>query len=609
MSQDSLIKKRSEVAVKDCWNVEVLYSDLAAWEQDFALWGRPGQEPRYPELDPSHFNLHSIADVKKILDLQTQIERRLDLLGTYAHLRHDEDVAADPAKKAYMLASGAGHAFREETSWIEPALLQLPQEFLEKLLEAKELEEYHISLKRIVRLKPHTLPASEEQILALAGRALQTSPRAFRSLNDADMRFPSCKDSKGKLHELTHGTYGLYLKNTDRELRKEAFIHLHETFGLYENTLCELIEGNVQRAFFYAKARKYSSSLEAALYPSEINTSVYSSLIQTAREGLSSLHEYLELRKKKLNYSDLHLYDLFVPLVEEVEIKMSYEEAVQVILESVEILGSEYVSILRKGLLEDRWVDRYENKKKRSGAYSSGCYDSMPYILMNYQGTLQDVMTLTHEAGHSMHSYLSRKHQPYQDSSYSIFVAEVASTFHEELLFQTLMKKAKSKQEKAYLINQKIDAIRSTFFRQVLFAEFELTIHEWVQKGVPLTPALLKEKYLELNKVYYGDVLDLDPCAAFEWSRIPHFYSNFYVYQYATGISAATALSSLVLQGAKEAKEKYLEFLSSGSSLGPLAVLKRAGIDMTTSFPVQSLLEYFQKLKNELKEYLEGGAE
>jgi oligoendopeptidase F len=605
MTLDSLIKKRSEVAAKDCWNVEAIYPSLADWEKDFELWGRPGQQPRFPELSCSHFNLHCIEDVKKIFDLQTQIERQLDLLGTYAHLRHDEDVAAEPAKKATMLASGAAHAFREETAWIEPALLQLPQELLEEFLKSKELQEYHVSLKRIVRLKPHTLSASEEQILALAGRALSTSPRVFRALNDADLRFPACKDSQGNMHELTHGTYSVYLKSKDRELRKEAFIHLHETFGLYENTLCELMEGNVQRALFSTKVRKYSSSLEAALYPYEIDTSVYLSLIQSTREGLSSLHEYLQLRKNKLKYTDLHLYDLFVPLVEEVNIKMTYEEAVEMILESVQILGNEYVSILRKGLLEDRWVDRYENKKKRSGAYSSGCYDSMPYILMNYQGTLQDVMTLTHEAGHSMHSYLSRKHQRYQDSSYSIFVAEVASTFHEELLFQALMKKAQSRQEKAYLMNQKIDAIRSTFFRQVLFAEFELTLHEWAQKGMPLTPALVREKYLELNKIYYGEVLDLDPSAAFEWSRIPHFYSNFYVYQYATGISAATALASLVLRGDHADREKYLEFLSSGSSLDPIAVLKRAGVDMTTAQPVKALLEYFQKLQSELKVYLE----
>ncbi|MBM3199116.1 MAG: oligoendopeptidase F family protein, partial [Chlamydiae bacterium] len=465
-------KERKEVGEKDCWNVEAMYVDWSTWERDFQKWGRPSQAVHWPELSSEQFSLMQVQDVKKVLDISVQIDRALTFLYTYAHLRHDEDVSEETAKKAYSSALGAFYSFREETSWIEPALLQLPQEVLNDFLLSDELQEYRILLRKMIRLKVHTLSASEEKLLALVGKALETSSRAFSVFNNADLKFLPCKDAQGKEHELTHSTYFLYLRSRDRNLRKEAFMHLHEAFGQYENTLAELMEGQVQKVVFQAKARKYSSCLESALYPNEVDPLVYTSLIQSARNGLPILHRYLAFRKKRLGYSELHLYDLNAPLVEEVEMQMPYEEAVQVILDSVAILGEEYVSILRKGLKEDRWVDRYENKRKRSGAYSSGCYDSMPYILMNYKGILQDVMTLTHEAGHSMHSYYSRMHQSYQDSSYSIFVAEVASTFHEELLFRTLVQRAKTKQEKAYLIHQKIDGIRATFFRQVLFAEF-----------------------------------------------------------------------------------------------------------------------------------------
>ena len=604
MQCDSVIKERSEMPIKDCWNIGALYRDVEQWENDFRVWGRPDAVLRYPELTASSFDLTNIQDVKKMLDLYMQIDRRLGLIYTYAHLKHDEDAAEEISKKSYMQALRSLYAFQEEVSWIEPAFLQLPQNVLNELFNAEELKEYRVYLKKIIRLKPHTRNAEEEKLIALSGRALQTSRKAFRAFNDADLKFPACKDEKGDLHELTHGTYSLYMKANDRTLRKEAFTHLHETFGLYENTLCELLEGQVQSALFQAKVRKYDSCLEAALYPYEIDTSVYFSLIQAAKQGLPSLHEYLEYRKKCMGYSELHLYDLQVPIVKEIDMKMTYDEAVEAIVESVAILGKEYQAILKKGLVEDRWVDRYENKRKRSGAYSSGCYDSMPYILMNYHGTLQDAMTLTHESGHSMHSYFSRKHQPYQDSSYSIFVAEVASTFHEELLFQALLQKTKSREEKAYLINQKMEGIRNTFFRQVMFAEFELAIHEWVEKGVPLTPQLLKEKYLHLCKEYFGSGVEIDPAVVWEWARIPHFYSSFYVYQYATGISAACTLAKQVLKGDKDACNRYLEFISSGSSSDPLTVLKKAGVDMTTKTPVDSLLHYFKDLEEQFKELL-----
>ncbi len=605
MELNQTVSERSETELKNTWNTESLYQNIVEWKNNFDVWARLDQSPHYPELAASSFDLTNLKDVKKVLDLFMEIDRKLSLVYTYAHLRHDEDVAEDEPKKAYMLSVRALHSFREETSWIEPAFLNLPREVLDQILKSEDLKEYRVYLNKILRLKPHTLDAEKERLIALSERAMETSRRAFRAFNDADLKFPDCKDEKGNLHELTHGTYSIYIKGMDRALRKDAFTQLHNTFGLYENTLCELINGQVQQSLFHSKIRNYSSCLEAALFPYQIDLSVYSSLIETAKKGLPSLHDYLKFRKKQLGYPDLHLYDLQVSMIDEVDIKMSYEEAVEVILESVAVLGKEYQSILKKGLLEDRWVDRYENKRKRSGAYSSGCYDSMPYILMNYHGNLSDVMTLAHEAGHSMHSYFSHKNQPYQDSSYSIFVAEVASTFHEELLFQTLIRKAKNSDEKAYLINQKVDGIRATFFRQTMFAEFELALHELAEKGIPLTPALLKDEYLKLNKEYFGDAVEVDAPIAWEWSRIPHFYSSFYVYQYATGISAACSLAREVLKGDEGSVQRYLDFISAGSSLDPLEVLKKAGVDMRTSKPVQSLIDYFEELSKELKGLLE----
>ena len=333
---------------------------------------------------------------------------------------------------------------------------------------------------------------------------------------------------------------------------------------------------------------------------------MYFSLIKAVKGKISYLHEYMDLRKELLGYKTLHPYDLSVSLVDDVDIKLSYEEAAEEIVGSVALLGKDYQETIRKGLLDNRWVDRYENKKKRSGAYSSGCYTSMPYILMNYQGTFQDAKTLAHEAGHSMHTYYSGKNQTYQDHHYPIFLAEVASTFHEELLFQHFYQKAKGTAEKAYLVNQKIEGIRSTLFRQVLFAEFELKIHEWVEGGVPLTPKLLQDYYIGLVKEYSGESVELDAGVEHEWSRIPHFYYNFYVYQYATGISAAHVLAKRVLAKEPLAKEKMIEFLSSGGSKSPMETLQRAGVDMTTPLAVESMLDSFQEQVSTLRELLKG---
>lgn len=598
-------KDRTEVSIEDQWDLISMYGSIQEWEKEFNTWGRPNQTPHYPEIQSFKGTLNKGPEnLKNLFVLCFQIERYLGKLYTYAHLKHDEDLAQDLHKKMHSQISSIYYDFKEETSWIEPEILQLPSETLNKYLNSPVLAEYRVYLERVIRLKPHILSSEKEELLALAGKPLQVSVRAFSALNNADLKFPSVENSKGEKLELTHGKYSLYLRSADRKLREESFKKLHQTFADYENTICELIQGHVQTHVFGKKARNYSSCLEAALFPNEIDPAVYHALINKVREKLPSLHRYMGLRKKALGFQEMHLYDLYVPLVQEVQMTFDFDTAQDHVIESVAPLGKQYQKELEKGLKSDRWVDRYENLRKRSGAYSSGCYDSNPYILMNYQGTLQDLKTLGHEAGHSMHSLLSKMNQPYQYSSYTIFLAEVASTFNEELLLSHLMSLNLSKQEKAFLINQQIEDIRLTFFRQTMFAEFELKIHELAENNVPLTPGLLKEVYRKLNIDYFGPDVVVDAEIDSEWSRIPHFYSDFYVYQYATGISAAFALFEKVMEEGEGARDRYLKFLSSGSSLPPIELLKQAGVDMSKPEPVEAAIRHFDRLVDELFQLL-----
>jgi len=483
---------------------------------------------------------------------------------------------------------------------MEPEILALPQSILDSYLTAPSLEKFRFHLEKLVRLKDHTLSEEQEALLALAQRALELPYKAFSSLNNADLKFGTVKDSQGQELELTHGSFQLYLRSRDRSLRENTFKSMHQKYADYENTLCELINGQVQTHVFESKARHYQSCLEAALKPKNIDLNVYHSLIAAVRSEIDALHDYCLLRRKLLGVDTLHFYDLHVPLTSELDIKMSYNEAEKAVIDSVAPLGEEYQRRLHEGLKVKRWVDRYENKNKRSGAYSSGCYDSFPYILMNYKGILGDVFTLAHEAGHSMHSYLSHENQPYHYSSYPIFVAEVASTFNEELLMTHLKKEAKSREEKIFLVNQQIETIRTTLFRQTLFAEFELLIHELVEKNIPLTPTLLKEEYGKLNSFYFGDSVHMDEEIENEWSRIPHFYYNFYVYQYSTGISASIALADKVLKGGNTEREHYLNFLKGGCSQYPIDLLKMAGVDMRSPEPVKAAITKFRSLVKEL---------
>lgn len=600
------MKMRNEVPVEDRWNVEALYPDQKTWEQSLKKFvEHPQQTPRWPTLYALKGTFAQGPEkLREALDQMMHIERTLSKLYTYAHLRHDEDIADPLSKTNYEQILNLAHALAQETAWFQPELLALPESQLQAYLTSPLLEEYRFYLEKMIRMQKHTLSPDNEQLLALAGQALQTSYKAFNALNDADFKFGSVLDSQNQPKPLSHATYALYIRDQDRVLRERAFKHYHQQYLSYENSLGELLSGQVQTHLFNARARHFSSCLEAALYPKNIETSVYHALIQAVHERLDVLHRYMRLRKRILQLKELHLYDIYVPLTSAVDIRFSYPEAEALVIESVKPLGQEYQTYLRKGLQEQRWVDRYENQNKRSGAYSSGCYDSMPYILMNYKDLLRDVFTLTHEAGHSMHSLYSRKTQPYQYSDYPIFLAEVASTFNEDLLSRLLIARCQNPHEKVFLLNQKIEDIRGTLFRQTMFAEFELLIHQQAEQGIPLTPQHLKQEYRRLNELYFGPDTIIDAEIDIEWARIPHFYYNFYVFQYATGISAALALAEKVVQGNEQDRDAYLDFLKGGSSQYPIEMLKMAGIDMTSPAPVKAAIQTFDRLLTELEELL-----
>jgi oligoendopeptidase F len=597
-----MAKLREETLVEDRWNVEALYPNFEAWEADYNAICGEGKKPRWPAALAYKGRLKEGAKtLKAALDLTMELDRKLSKLYTYAHLRHDEEIANDQHKTANARITAILHEFNTEFSWFDPELLALPDALLADYLKAPELKDYHFHLEKVVRMKPHTLPADQEALLALAGRPLDSFYKTFNAISDADFRFGTVLDGKGQERELTHGTYGLYIRDQDRVIRENAFRKMHKNYQAYENTLAELIAGQVNKDLFYARARGYKSCLESALYPKNIDTAVYYALIKAVNEKIDVLHRYVKLRKELLGVDKLHLYDMYVPLIDKMDITLTYLEAEEIVIESVAPLGADYQNLLKKGLKSDRWVDRFENKNKRSGAYSSGCYDSMPYILMNYKKLLKDVFTLAHEAGHSMHSLLTHQSQPYQYGNYPIFLAEVASTFNEELLMQVLLGRAKSKEEKIYLINEKIEDIRGTLFRQTMFAEFELLIHENAERNIPLTPSLLNDLYRQLNAKYFGPLVTIDSEAEAEWARIPHFYYNFYVFQYATGISAALALSEKVLHGGSKEREDYLSFLKAGSSDYPIDILAKAGVDMRSPAPVKSAIDKFESLVQQLE--------
>lgn len=578
------------------WNLTSLYSSDDAWSQEFNEFKTKSKDA-LEALKTIDFE----KELDKVLNYYFTLERLVSKIYTYAHLKYDEDLKNNTYKEMYGKALFLMNDFQKNFCFLEPRILEIDESVFNALLDSKALKDYKFHLERIYRQKPHTLDKDKEELLALSGPALAGPSKAFSAFNNADLNFADIEDGEGEKKPLSHGLYLSYLRKEDRTLRQNAFEEVHNSYLNHENLLCELLSSQVNKHIFTAKARSYPNSLEAALFANNIDPKVYRNLISSVNEKISSLHDYISLRKKWLDVESLHPYDLNCPMIEDCKLEVEFSEGVDMVIESVAPLGKEYQEILRKGLKEERWVDAFETKGKRSGAYSSGCYDSSPYILMNYQNTLNDLFTLAHEAGHSMHSYLSREKQSYQYSQYSIFLAEIASTFNELLLLKFLRKKYQDNKElQLYLLLHEINFLRGTLFRQTQFAEFELLIHETLEKNTPLTPQFLKESYQALNEKYYGKDLESGSHIAIEWARIPHFYYNFYVYQYATGISTAYYFTEQVEKD-PNAVSTYLEFLSLGGSEYPLDILKRCGADLVNGQVIHSALMRFKSLVGQLE--------
>ncbi|MBA2872127.1 oligoendopeptidase F [Anoxybacillus calidus] len=603
MAENKAVKSlpsRSEIPVEDTWRLEDIFPTDEAWEQEF-------QEVKkmIPNILNYQGKLGESADVLyDALQYQDELSMRLGKLYTYAHMRYDQDTTNsfyqglnDRASNLYSEAASA-------MSFIVPEILSIDENKLKTFLEEKEeLRLYEHALDEINRQRPHVLSAKEEALLAQAAEVMASSSNTFGMLNNADLTFPTIIDENGDEVEVTHGRYIRFLESEDRRVRHDAFKAVYETYGKYKNTFASTLNGAIKKDNFFARVRNYKSAREAALSSNNIPESVYDNLVDTIHKNLHLLHRYVRLRKKVLGVDELHMYDLYTPLVQNVNMKVTYEEAKEYLLKGLAPLGEDYLNVIKEGF-ENRWVDVHENKGKRSGAYSSGSYGTNPYILMNWQDNINNLFTLAHEFGHSVHSYYTRKTQPYVYGNYSIFVAEVASTCNEALLNDYLLKTIDDEKKRLYLLNHYLEGFRGTVFRQTMFAEFEHTIHLRAQEGEALTADLLTSIYYDLNKKYFGDDIVIDEEIGLEWARIPHFYYNYYVYQYATGFSAATALSKQILEEGEPAVKRYIEFLKAGSSDYPIEVLKKAGVDMTTAKPIEEACKVFAQKLEEMEQLL-----
>ncbi|MDV2685071.1 oligoendopeptidase F [Alkalihalophilus lindianensis] len=593
--------KREEVPEQAKWNLEAIFNTDDEWESEFQA-----VKALYPEITSYKGKLGESAEsLFKALQKQDELNERLNKLYTYAHMRNDEDTATSFYQGLHDRAMGLAAQVSQAVSYMTPELLSLDEKLIMRFVDEHEgLKKYEQLLEELSKERPHVLTEAEEAILAQASEALQSSSQTFGMLNNADLTFPTIKDEDGEDVEITHGRFISLLESSDRSVRENAFKAVYRTYGQYKNTFAQTLSGQVKRDLFYANVRKYRSSREAALSQNHIPEVVYDQLVDTVNKHLHLLHRYVKLRKKVLGVEELHMYDLYTPLVADSKMKVTYEEAKDLVINGVAPLGEDYVNILTEGFSK-RWVDVEETIGKRSGAYSSGAYGTMPYILMNWQDNVDNLFTLAHEFGHSLHSYYTRKHQPFVYGDYTIFVAEVASTLNESLLNDYLVKTTTEKKQKLYLLNHFLEGFRGTVFRQTMFAEFEQQIHELSAKGEALTPELLTNTYYELNKKYFGEDMIVDEEIGLEWARIPHFYYNFYVYQYATGYSAAAALSKQILDEGEPAVERYLNFLKAGSSNYPIDVLKEAGVDMTSAKPIEQALSLFEDTLDEMERLLE----
>lgn len=589
--------KRSEVDPAFTWNLADMYATPAAWEADIQMILEYAGKLAEKEGKVTA----TAADLYETLSTQAIMEEKVDLAYNYAARLSDEDTGNATHQAMVMRLRTIIAGISSNLAFIEPEILETPEEVLERYYaEMPDLEFYRKQIQEIQRLKPHCLTAEMEKLLAMTSEMSSTASSTFAVFNNADLKFPEVADEDGELVRITHGRFVGLEESSDRRVRKETFEKLYHTYKQYENTLASLYNGQVKQLIFKAKARKYASTLEASVVANNVSPKVYENLVTTVNENLDKMHRYVRLRKKMLQVEELHMYDIYTPMIADAARKITYEEAKETVLKALAPLGEDYIQILREGF-DMRWIDVYENEGKRSGAYSVGSYSTHPYVLLNHNNTLDSMFTLAHEMGHAIHSYLSNKNQPYIYSQYKIFVAEVASTCNEILLMEYLLKHTTDAKERAYLLNHYLDSFKGTVYRQTMLAEFEMQTNAMSESGESLTAEVLHKIYHDLNCKYYGPDMVSDPEIAVEWARIPHFYYNFYVYQYATGFSSAVAIARNILANGAPAVEKYKEFLSGGCSQAPVELLKIAGVDLETPKPIQDALNVFGEILDEME--------
>ena len=587
----SELKKREEIDDKYKWKIDKVYKSIEDFEKDFEEVKKEAVK-----LQDYSGKLTNGETILEYLKLNEKVSREVEKLFIYAHLKSDEDTS-NATYQALMSKIDIYMAeFSSYTAFFVPEILSLEDKFImDEIDRIEELHQYKFLFEDILKEKPHILSKEMEELLASASDCLDAPSAIHNMLTNADMTFGKIKDEEGNEVELTEGNYSSFIRSKDRNVRKAAFEKLFSEYEKFKNTLATSLTASIKTFNFNSKVRKYESALEASLKPNNIPLDVYKNAVKVMNDNVSSLHRYVKIKKDLLNLDEIHMYDLYVPVIETQKEKVEFNDGVKIVLEALKPLGEEYLNIF-KGGINDGWIDIYENKGKRGGAYSWGGYDTMPYVLLNYNNELEDVSTLAHEMGHSIHSYYSRKEQPYHYAGYTLFCAEVASTTNEKLLIHHLIEKEKDEKKKLALINTELEQIRTTVFRQLMFAEFELYTHESLEKGIPLTSEDYSKAWHELNVKYFGPEMVVDDKIDIEWARIPHFYSDFYVYQYATGYAAASAFANAILEEKANAVEKYKGFLKSGGSDYPIEILKNAGVDMTTKEPLEATIKRFNEL-------------
>lgn len=595
------LPKREELPENLTWDLTKIFSSDQEFDEKYL---ELSEELKQSEKHKGTLD-QGASQFLNTIEFVLRVYRQTEVIYVYAHLKNDQDTGNTDYQALYARASSLFSKVSEAVSWFEPEILQLSDDQIwQYFKEEPKLEVYRHYIQQIVDNRAHVLSAEQESLLAGAGEIFDASSDTFAVLNNADLVFPTIEGENGEIVQLSHGVYGQLLESTDRRVREAAFKGLYSVYEQFRNTFASTLGTHIKGHNFKAKVRNYSSAREASLSNNHIPESVYDTLVDVVNKHLPLLHRYMELRKRLLEVEKLHMYDLYTPVLGEAPITFTYEEAKEKALEALKPMGEEYMAIVEKAFSE-RWIDVVENKGKRSGAYSSGSYDTNPYILLNWHDTLDQLFTLVHEMGHSVHSYFTRSNQPYVYGDYSIFLAEIASTTNENILTEYLLETEKDPRVRAYVLNHYLDGFKGTVFRQTQFAEFEHFMHTEDEKGVPLTSEYLSDSYGKLNAKYYGPAVEEDPEIKFEWSRIPHFYYNYYVFQYSTGFSAASALAKKILNQEPEALENYLAYLKAGNSDYPVEVMKKAGVDMTQAAYIEDAMSMFEQRLNELEELID----